>query len=145
VCQYVGTGRRAEITANAHDARYAMPLISRQAPHERGHVERAALALLAVIISSDPDNEVVFRPEQLLRALWRAVVSADFRPIGRDGSRVAVVAPISTWQAALDYCNEQHIGAWFSVSWEEGSSSTTCAPRSRPSQRAGARRRAGPW
>jgi hypothetical protein len=33
--------------------------------------------------------------------------------------RVAVGAPVATWEAAFQHCNEEHIAAWFSVSWED--------------------------
>jgi hypothetical protein len=118
VCSHVGTGRRAELPPGAHGALYAVPLIGHHAPHDGAHIERAALAVLGVL-SSDPANEVPYRAEQLLRALWRAVAEVDFRPIDRNGQRVPVDAPKATWEAAFQRCTDEHIGAWFSVLWED--------------------------
>jgi hypothetical protein len=53
---------RGEKIVRATPARRdAVPLIGRQAPDKGGRLERAALALLAVI-SSDDANEVPYRP-----------------------------------------------------------------------------------
>jgi len=119
VCRHVGTGRRDDVPPVVHGAPlYAVPLIGRHPPQDCGHVERAALALL-VVLSSDPANDVPYRSEQFLRALWRAVDGIDFRPIDQNGHRVPADAPKATWDAAFQWCKGEHIGAWFSVIWED--------------------------
>jgi hypothetical protein len=91
------------------------------------------------VISSDDGNEVPYRPQQLLRALWRAVEAVVIRPVDRSGRRVAVEAPRARWEAAFQHCQREHIAAWFSVgggspaptrSAGDGSArtSTQCAP-----------------
>lgn len=118
VCRYVGTGHRADLPPSAHGALYAVPLIGEQAPNQSGQLERSALAVLAVI-SSDDTNEVPYRPEQMLRALWQAVETVDFRPIDRDGQRVTAQMTEPRWEAAFERCRREQLAAWFSVAWED--------------------------
>jgi hypothetical protein len=122
-CRYLGTGHRSDMRASPQDALFQLPLVGDFGPHHPEHaaeMETAAL-LLGAVITQDGESVIPYRPEQFMRALWRAVDGLDLRPIDRKGRRVGHDANDRAWAKAKQRCKDQQIVAWFGASWEDRS------------------------
>jgi hypothetical protein len=121
VCRYLGTGRRTDMRASPQEAVFHLPLVGDfgpNHPHHAQEMETAAL-LLGAVITQDGESVIPYRPEQFMRALWRAVDGLDLRPIDRKGRRLGHDASNRAWAKAKQRCKDQEIVAWFAASWED--------------------------
>jgi hypothetical protein len=118
VCRYVGTGRRTELRASPHDVLFHVPLVGKSGPADGTEAELAAL-LLGAMITQNGEKVIPYRPEQMVRALWRAVDGIDLRPIDRKGRRMGKSASDRAWTSAKQRCLDQQIFAWFAATWED--------------------------
>lgn len=117
-CHYLGTGRRTEMHVNTEERLFSLPLVGDFGPTSGDEAETAAL-LLGAIITQDGENVIAYRPEQFVRALWRAVDGVDLRPIDRKGRRVGHDASDRAFAKAKQRCQDEGIAAWFAATWED--------------------------
>ena len=121
VCRYLGTGRVTDMRASPQEALFHLPLVGDFGPHHPHHpqeMETAAL-LLGAVITQDGEDVIPYRPEQFMRALWRAVDGLDLRPMDRKGRRFGHDAPDRAQADAKQWCKDQEIAAWYAASWED--------------------------